>query len=251
MEKHQIADGIFLYMFEPRPDRHYGYNITALIENGQAMLIDTAFEEHAQQVYEDLSSQGIAIKGVILTHFHADHIYGLKALPQVPIYGSAHYQVTLDMWTDPGDHPYFTPDIVFDQHLQLPFGSFELTLLSFPGHAHCSALVLINGQYAHIGDELMFTNGGEAILPSVDSGQYVGRHRDSLNKLKEYGDYALIPSHGSVISGREAIERDIANRIAYFEAILASEQPISYDEAVRNCDGPFLHQEWHRNVYRS
>ncbi|WP_374016515.1 hypothetical protein ABU162_19910 [Paenibacillus thiaminolyticus] len=48
MEKHQIADGIVLYMFEPRPDRHYGYNITALIENGQAMLIDTAFEEHAQ-----------------------------------------------------------------------------------------------------------------------------------------------------------------------------------------------------------
>lgn len=63
MEKHQIADGIVLYMFDPHPDRHYGYNITALIENGKAMLIDTAFEEHAQQVYEDLTSQGIAIEG--------------------------------------------------------------------------------------------------------------------------------------------------------------------------------------------
>ncbi|MCE5173414.1 MBL fold metallo-hydrolase [Paenibacillus profundus] len=250
MLKQEIAEGIILYMFDPRPDRHFGYNITALIDGAQAILIDTAFEEHAQQVVEDLAECGIRIEGVILTHFHDDHMYGLKVLPEVPVYGSAHYQTTLDMWTEPKEHPYFTPDIVFEHSLQITFGRHELTLTSFPGHAHCSSLIIINEQFVHIGDELMFSNDGQPILPSVDYNQYVRRHRDSLAKLRDYSHCTLIPSHGTVISGQQRIDRDIANRIAYFDAILGSGTEISYEEATQQCDCMFLHQEWHKNAYR-
>ncbi|QRG66457.1 MBL fold metallo-hydrolase [Brevibacillus choshinensis] len=250
MHKQELSDGIVLYTFNPDPGKHVGFTITALIEGNQAILIDTAYENQAREVYQDLEGRGIAVKSVILSHFHPDHINGLKALPEVPLYGSVHYQTTLDQWTKKEDHPTFTPSVVVEDTLSIRFGRHTLTLSLFPGHAPCSILVNINDEYVHIGDELLFSNQGEPLLPSVDFHSSVKRHFDSLTKLKDYSHYTLIPSHGAVISGKQKIEKDIANRIAYLRAILGSSEEISYEEATRECDCTFLHSEWHKNAYR-
>ncbi len=250
MLKQELTKGIILYTFRPDPGRHFGYNITAVIHENKAILIDTAYEDQALQVVQDLTDNGIVIEKIIISHFHDDHIYGLKALPQVPVYGSAHYQTTLDMWTKKEDHQYFKPAVLVGKYLQINFGKHQLTLISFPGHSECGILVNINDKYVHIGDELLFSNDGEPLLPSIDYHRFVKRHLESLTRLKEYIQYTLIPSHGRVISGKKDIEKDIVNRTRYLHAIYSSQEKITYEEATKECDCTFLHREWHKNAYR-
>lgn len=250
MFKKQLSEGVILYTFNSDEGKYFGYNITALIDENKAILIDTAYEEQALQVYQDLEDSGILIEKILISHFHDDHIYGLKVLPKVAVYGSVHYQTTLDMWTKKEDHPYFIPDVVVENSLQLNFGKHNLTLSLLTGHSQCGILININNKYVHIGDELIFSNNGEPLLPSIDFNRFVKRHFESLVKLKEYSHYSLIPSHGTVISEERKTESDITNRLTYLNAILENSREITFEEATKECDCSFLHREWHKNAYR-
>lgn len=88
-----------------------GNNIFTLIDGGKVLLIDTAFETQAEQVLKEIRDAGLEIDGIIISHFHDDHMYGMKALPKVPTYGSENYKTTLDMWTEKEEHKYFDPTI--------------------------------------------------------------------------------------------------------------------------------------------
>jgi glyoxylase-like metal-dependent hydrolase (beta-lactamase superfamily II) len=248
MTKIEIEQGIVQYLFEPLKGRHFGTNILVLINQNEAILIDTAYEGQALQVFQDLNNSGIKIKKIILTHFHDDHMRGLKVLPKVFTYGSYNFKITLNMWTKKEEHKDFTPKILIDKSTVVNFGKYELGLIPFQGHSACGILIKINNKYIHIGDELMFSNDGKPILPTAD-GNDIKRHICSLNKLRDYSDYALIPGHGIMISGKERIEKEISNRISYFNAILNSCKKLTYEEAVTECECSFLHKEWHEYIY--
>jgi len=248
MLKKELEPGIVQYIFNPLPGKHFGNSITALINGNKVLLIDTAYEEQALLVLEDLDSDGLIIEKIIISHFHDDHMRGLKVLPKISVYGSTHYKTTLDLWTEIEDHKYFIPTIFIEEQYSIDFGKHHLTLIPFPGHSLCTILIKINEQYIHIADELMFSIEGKPLLPSTDP-NCIDRHIKSLYKLKEYSSYILLPSHGLEISGSQKIENEINNRIAYFDAILSSNKRISYEEAIENCDCQFLHSEWHEYVY--
>ena len=94
MIKKELSAGIILYMFPPTTSK-FGFNIVAVIDGDKAVLIDAAYENQAQQVLEDLAASGITIDKIIISHFHADHLFGINALPDVPIYGGSRYEETL------------------------------------------------------------------------------------------------------------------------------------------------------------
>lgn len=246
--KKELAPGIVQYIFNPLPDKHFGNSITALINDNKVLLIDTAYEEQALVVVEDMKNNGLVIEKIIISHFHDDHMQGLKVLPRNSVSGSIHYKTTLDLWTEREEHKYFTPTILIKEQHSLNFGKHHLTLIPFPGHSLCTIIIKINYKYIHIADELMFSIDGKPILPSTDP-NCIKRHIDSLNKLKEFSSYILLPSHGLEISGKQKIEKEINNRIAYFNTILSSNSRISYEEAIKDCDCDFLHSEWHKYVY--
>jgi glyoxylase-like metal-dependent hydrolase (beta-lactamase superfamily II) len=143
MLKRELMPGIIQYIFDPLPGMHFGNSVTALINYNKVLLIDTAYEEQAILILKDMKNNGLYIEKIIITHFHDDHMQGLKVLPKISVYGSKHYKTTLDMWT----------------------------------------------------------------------------------------------------------ERDINNRIAYFNAILNSNRRIPYEEAIKDCDCEFLDSECHEYVY--
>lgn len=248
MLKRVLEEGIVQYIFEPLTGKHFGNSVIALINDNKVILIDTAYEAQATQIYEDLKNNGLAIEKIIISHFHNDHMQGLKALPQVPIYGSMHYKTTLDLYTEIEEHKYFTPTILIENEFSLSFGKHKLTLICFPGHSACTIIIKINEKYIHIADELMFSNNGEPLLPSSEP-NFIRRHVESLNKLKEYNSYTLLPSHGLQISEKQKIEKEIDNRIAYFNAILNNNRRISYEESIKDCECEFLHSEWHSHNY--
>lgn len=90
------------------------------------MLIDTAFEAQATAVRDDLLAAGITITAVVFSHFHPDHISGLPMLNSPQIYGSGHYQTSLDQYTAKDKHSLFSGIKVVDDQSKLQFGRFEL-----------------------------------------------------------------------------------------------------------------------------
>ncbi|PRR81184.1 MBL fold metallo-hydrolase [Clostridium vincentii] len=248
MIKRELVSGIVQYMFEPLNGSHFGNCITALIDSNKVLLIDTGYKEQALLVFEDLKSNGLYIEKIIISHFHDDHMQGLKVLPKTTVYGSKEYKSTLDLWTEMEEHKYFIPTTLIEEQVSVDFGKHHLILIPFPGHSLCTVITKIDDQYIHIADELMFSIDGKPLLPSTDP-NCIKRHIESLKKLKEYSSYTLLPSHGSKIRGKEKIEKEIDNRIAYFNAIVSSNKKISYEEAIKECDCEFLDSEGHEHVY--
>jgi len=248
MLKSKLSEGIVRYTFDPLPGKHFGNSIFALIDGNKVLLIDTAYEFQASQVLKDIRNSGLEIDGIIISHFHDDHMQGLKVMPKVPIYGSEHYKTTLEMWTQKEEHKYFIPTVLIKDTYSIDFGKHNIDLIPFPGHSLCTVITRINNKYLHIADELMFSNEGKPILPSADP-NCIKRHVESLSKLKALNSYIFLPSHGLEFGGNARIEKEINNRIAYFTAILSSNRKITYEEAKKDCDCDFLHSEWHPYVY--
>jgi len=250
MLKIELAPGIIQYMFPPKKEEnHYGYNIVAVTHESKAILIDVAFEAEASQVFEDLSANGIAIDKVIISHFHDDHMEGLKVLPKTPVYGSHRYQDTLDMWTPKEEHIYFIPTIAVEKPMSIEFGNHKLEIIPSPGHSICTMLVKINEKFLYVSDEIVYSNDGQPLLPAIESRGEIKRQLESWNKIREYHALTIIPTHGAVLEG-SMLHRDIQNRSAYANAILMADGALTYEEATINCDCMFLQREWFDDLAR-
>lgn len=249
MEIHQITNNLMLFLFPQQENKHFGFNIYAFLGENESLLIDSGFEMHGRAVKNYLTDNGYPPRKVILSHFHHDHIFGLKAMPGIHKYGSKHFQITLDLYTRPEVQARFTPDTLLADGENLIFGDFRLKFLVMPGHASCNVYTIINDQFIHVGDDLMTSNDGAALLPSVELNR-IGEHIASLEKLIEYSKLTFLLSHGPPLNGKEVIESAIDNRLRYLNAVNRSNQPISIDEALAGCSCEFLHKEWHDNLYQ-
>lgn len=248
MEKIRLTDNLYQYQFPPFDGQHFGFNIYALINGSEALLIDTAFENHAKAVLEDLKQQGVAITGVVFSHFHPDHISGLPALESPKLYGSGLYQASLDKYTPIDKHHYFSDVNSLSEISNLAFGQFKMTFKLIQGHVICGLFTIINHQFVHVADDLMASNEGQPLLPSVHRSQ-VKNHIESLELLKNYSSCTLLLSHGNTLTGKSTILKAIQSRQKYLQNILMSEKPISVEEALEDCECDFLHKEWHNYVY--
>ena len=249
MIKKELASGIVQYIFEPKENQHYGNSITALINEDKVILIDVGYEHQALEVIKDLKANDLQIEKIIISHFHDDHMQGLKVLPDICVYGSNYYQNTLDKWTPKEEHKYFTPTVLVKESLKLQFGRHEVEMMGFPGHSICTILVKINDEYIHIADELMFSNNGEPLLPSI-SKKDVKRHIQSVNKLREYVNYIFLLAHGDSLRDKDKIQNAIENASLYLNKIDSNSDKISFEEATKECTCTFLHKEWHEYVYK-
>jgi len=251
MTTSRFAENILLYEFPADPGTHYGYNLYALLDEQEktATLLDAANEPQAEQVRRDLSARGYRIARVILSHFHHDHIFGLRELPGVEIVGSPQYEETLALLGGKEAGRPFLPTRVVTEDDELGVGPFRLRFVDAPGHSACSRYTLIDEDYVHVGDNLMRSARGEALFPWVRFEGLVA-HIDSLERLRAYADRIILPSHGPAIRGVAAVHREIDDRLLVLRAMLESEGEAAYEDIVQGCSQPFLHAEWHRAARR-
>jgi len=245
MDRLRIDERIAQYRFPPGSGKHYGFNLTVLLDEDErrALLIDAAYEKQAGAVLADLTARGTELAGVIVSHFHPDHVMGLKALPRVPVYGSARFDETVCHYTGKGERRLFTPtEPVFDG-TRSTFGRLDLAFRLAPGHSPCSMYTLIGDRFLHVADNIMTSPTGQDVLPWA-AFDLIQDHIRSLEALREFGARTLLLSHGVVLDDERAIDAAIANRVRYFRAILESGGRISYEEATEGCTCDFLHQEW-------
>lgn len=249
MKKIEISKNFYQYQFPPFERQNFGFNIYVLIDENEALLIDTAFEEHAIQVVEDLKVENIEVKHVVFSHFHPDHISGLPALNKPKLYGNALYQETLNKYTPIEKHHYFVGMNSLIDDSTLKFGAFNLHFKWIQGHVPCGMFTIIDEKYIHVADDVMESNDGRPILPSVHVNN-AQAHIESLELLKTYSSYTLLLSHGNAIVGKSKILEGIKQRQTYLKAIVCNSELITIEQALVNCDYDFLHKDWHNYVYQ-
>ena len=244
MIKKQLAKNIVQYTFDPRPKVQFSTSVIVIFNGDKVLLIDTAYADQMSKLLDEFSKNNIEVEQVIISHFHGDHMEGLKALPKVTVYGSGCYQETLDKWTTKEEHVHFTPSIKVNKPLSFTYGEHNLTLIPFMGHSVCSMLINIDDHFLYVADELMFSPDGVPLLPSLD-GNDMKRHLDSLDRLRKYEGFIIIPGHGPIFDG-DSLSSEIDNRYSYLKALHDSDGVISYEDATKGCTCDFVHSEWHK-----
>ena len=146
---------------------------------------------------------------VIVTHYHADHIYGLQTFRAqgARIVAPAGYRdyvdapvalqrleerrVSLAPWVDENTR-IVLPDEVIDRHTSMKVGDVEMELL-YLGSAHSDGdlAVLVKGDNVLISGDLIF-EGRVPFTGSADTGHWLA----VLENLDRTGLQALLPGHG-------------------------------------------------------
>lgn len=250
MEFDELEQGFLRLVFPPREGKgkHYGFNLFAFLGEGESILLDTGFKEHGEAAGAWLKEQGCPVRRVFLSHFHHDHVFGLKALPGVEVWGSGRYQETFDIYTRPEEQHRFLPGHIVQDGEVFDFGRFHFRFLVRSGHAACNLYTIINEHYIHVGDDVSASNQGQALLPSVELFR-IADHIASLERLMEYEHLVFLPAHGLPLYGSDEIHTILKNRLSYLQAVAASPAPIPLDQALAGCTIEFLHPEWHEAMY--
>jgi glyoxylase-like metal-dependent hydrolase (beta-lactamase superfamily II) len=247
MKKTIIDDGIWMYTFEALESKYFPFNVIALVDGEEVMLIDTGFEKHAVEYLTDLKISGKRVVKVVLSHYHPDHVYGLREMEGVEVMGSNRYEGSFISRDE--DFERFIPTHEVTSEESFMFGEFSIDLIPVPGHDPSTLWVQINQKWLYVADDLMSDENGEPILPAI-SHKHVNRQHQALEIMKKYTDQFLIPAHGIIFDNREKTIYEIEDRQIYLNNILNSKRLLSYEEATKGCQNTYLHKEWHDTMHR-
>ena len=186
--------------------------------------------------------------GAVISHFHRDHADGLALVPGLETWGSGRFAETLARSFRKARHASLAPTHLVDGPATISFGGHSIELYPLPGHTIDSLCAVIDGRILYAADTLLFTNEGEPVLPSVHA-RPVSLHAEAIRRLGRYLDLPFVPGHGAPVMEKAARERDLANRLAYLEAI-AADSGIDVDAAQVGCAPKFLGRSWHKENSR-
>jgi glyoxylase-like metal-dependent hydrolase (beta-lactamase superfamily II) len=248
MKALDLGSGLTLFMFDPPEGEYEGLNFLALVEEGRALLFDTGFKENVETVLAWLGAHGAKPVAAVISHYHQDHADGLGLLPGIETWGGAGFAQTLELCFRSERHASLAPTHIVAGSELVHFGSHAIELFPMPGHSPDSLCAIIDARIVYAADTLLFTNDGQPILPSVHA-RPVSLHIEAIHQLERYIDLTFVPGHGAPVLEKEARKRDLANRLAYLEAI-NSEPGIDVDEAQLKCTPKFRGREWHEENWK-
>jgi len=185
---------MYQYRFDGETDK-LGVNIYCYIKNKEAIMFDSGYEEQFLQVKKDLDNEGVQLKKLVLTHFHPDHIGGIKHCQDIDILGSVYSDETLKMFYD--DYHLLLPKTVISEETEIEFHGDKITLIPNPSHSKCTMMIYLKN-YIFAADDVMFFDDNEQCIPYCATD--VETHLMGIKKLKKVAEGKLIlPSHGRAL----------------------------------------------------
>lgn len=181
----------------------YGVQGYILHDNGEAVLIDTAY--NASAMLEALRKRGLTLVGICLTHGHADHADGIDQLlkhREVPVYLGPD-DVELLSWRPRADLL-----AVPAEGRRITVGRRTLHCLATPGHTPGGMCYRVEDpQYpiCFVGDTLFAGSIGRS-----NPSKLYRTHLDSVRArlLTLAPEYRLFPGHGPATTVEEELEHN-------------------------------------------
>jgi hydroxyacylglutathione hydrolase len=167
--------------------------------SGEAIAIDTA-TPCVEWLTATLAERGWALKLIISTHRHWDHIGDNAAVVAATGAKIAAHVLDRHGLAQPGGHgaPFPIPPSVAAVELaegsRIRFGDIKLEVLHTPGHTEGSVCLLANGERLLFTGDTLFAGGwGRTDLPGGSDEEMV----DSLARLSRLPtDLRVLPGHG-------------------------------------------------------
>lgn len=191
--------------FEVNP---LGVNCYVVSDAGEAAIIDCGcFEEREWKLIKDyIEAEKLALKHVLLTHAHFDHVYGLRyverdygMLPYLHFMDAEQYTQSLDMLVQfmgvrlPGELPTIGGYLHDGQDITL--GDIKLQVIHTPGHTPGGICFYCETEgVLFSGDTLFQCSVGRADLPGGDMQTEIDSVRERLITLPD--SVRVLPGHG-------------------------------------------------------
>lgn len=149
-----------------------------------------------------VESEGLNLKGVLVTHYHADHIGGnlfglnLKGIKELLDYKydiEIHVNKNESLWIKKTVDLTENELVLHDAGDQIQLGSIKITFLHTPGHTPGSQCFLINERLLVSGDTLFLDGCGRTDLPGSDPTEMYYSLKNVLAKLPD--DTVIYPGH--------------------------------------------------------
>ena len=235
-EHRRIAAGIEQYVFSLKDHGlAFDLNVTVLIEENKALLIDVGYREQALAVKEALDKRNIKVDTIVLSHYHPDHAAGASVFEEATLCCSKDYKTNYvncsEVWDV--DNAYKDADKLFYSGEVLKFESFELQAFDTPGHSACGICIIINDTYIHVGDLIMNDELDKPALPLVCQDGGIHEHIQSLEWLRNHQSKIAILPHGKTIESSEKFILAIDIREKYLKSLIESYE-MWHDEDYKN-----------------
>lgn len=236
MNKIKLKENFYMYQFEPTQGI-LGQNIFVLFgKDKEVIIIDAGYKRHIKKILEEVKDH--IIKHIILTHFHPDHSYGLELVKNIDIIGSEYGIKTLEYF-GVSDNKLLHPTTVITKQETFNFHQFNITITPNKGHSDCGILIDIDNEYLVVGDDVISTNKGEAVLPYVAS--TIKTHINGLENILNHEGYTFLPSHG--IPTKDI--KNIKERKDYLDFLLTKNPSI--EDFYKTTSIRFVNEKWHKD----
>ena len=222
MLRERVANNIYVFTSELYAQVTAG----AVVTPAGAIVIDTLpYPSETREIINFIEvRQGVPVRYVVNTHFHADHSYGNCFFRHAQVVAHARCRELMDTRgreslrtakassSQMSDVTIVLPSIVFEEGtLSLHMGGMTVSLWHSPGHSDDGIVCLVEEErILFAGDTLMpvpfFTDG------SIDD------FEASLNALLEMSFESAVQGHGEVILRGEIKER-VKDDLKYLKAV--------------------------------
>ena len=177
---------------------------------GEAIVIDPGDE--ISRIEAVLKRHQLAVKAIIITHAHIDHIGGaqkLKKLTGAPVYLNERDQVLYDnlemqaAWLGIDTPEQTEIDVSARDGDAVALGGAQFQIMETPGHTQGSLSVWIPAEQKLVAGDTLFRDSiGRTDLPGGDGRMILRSIHDKLLTLAD--ETLVIPGHGQVTTiGRE------------------------------------------------
>lgn len=175
-------------------------------ETGECIIVDPGCSNHneEQELAAYISEKSLTPKAQIITHYHIDHIMGIRFVKETYGIGATAHPDGKIFWENLNAQGYVyglnadmivAPDHFVKEKDKISFGNSEFEVLLVPGHADGSICLVNYAQHFVIaGDVLFYGSIGRTDLPT---GNFQLLRQSIQNKLFLLDDdFTVYPGHG-------------------------------------------------------